>query len=146
MKKLFILSLVLFMSGCGTKVLNKGKIFTDDEKVAFEKVNSKTDVLKELGTPSATTMFGKDETWIYFGSVMRQTAFLNPYYEKYELNLLTFKDGKIQNRQTLTLKDKRNIHFDKSSTPIENAVELNPVEELFNNIGRFSTMPSGGPM
>ncbi len=100
--------------------------------------SSRSDVQALLGSPSATSMFG-GETWYYISALTQQYAFFPREEMEREVVAIRFDDrGMIEDMRTLTKADGNDIAVSGRETPTRGN-ELSIVQELFGNIGRFST-------
>ena len=62
-------------------------------------------------------------------------------YDNKTVLLAWVKGGRITKTQVLHDQDLPDVEIDPDETAIPAAIELNAIEELFNNVGRFS--PAG---
>lgn len=142
MKKIFLsfLSIIVF-SACTLQTKHRGYIFPDDLESQISDVKTTDDLEKKLGSPQARTVLG-DPVWIYYGV---DEDYHGPFpitYDNKKALLAWSKDGKITKTKILNDVDfDKDLKIDKDETPIPAAVELNAIQELVNNIGRFT--PSG---
>ena len=94
----------------------------------------------EIGAPQTRTMYG-DEVWVYYGADENMRGPFPITYDNKTVLLVWVKDGKIKNSKILHDDDLKDIKLADGETEIPAAIELNALEELVNNIGRFS--PAG---
>ncbi len=100
------------------------------------------DVIQLLGSPSTTATFD-DETWYYISQRTETVAFYAPETTDQKVLALKFdKAGLLKDMQTYTLKDGRAIAMVDRKTPTAGK-ELTLIEQVFGNIGKFSSGPSG---
>ncbi|MDR1826670.1 MAG: hypothetical protein LBQ49_03175 [Rickettsiales bacterium] len=110
-----------------------------DAEVAALKTTA--DLQRVFGSPQAKTIHG-DAVWIYYGADENYRGPLPlTYGNKTALLVWSDKSGKITKKKILRDKDLPQVWIDPDETPIPAAVELNALEELVNNIGRFT--PAG---
>ena len=62
-------------------------------------------------------------------------------YDNKTVLLAWVKNGRVTKTQVLHDEDLKDVRIASGETEIPAAIELNAIEELFNNIGRFS--PAG---
>ena len=94
-----------------------------------------------MGSPQARTIYG-DTVWIYYGARENHRGpFPITYDQKQALLVWSDKNGKITNTKILEDRDFPYMNIDNDETPIPAAIELNALEELVNNIARFT--PAG---
>lgn len=137
---LYVLCFVLCAS-CTLQTKHRGYIFPNDLDVQVSKLRTVSDLEKNFGSPQARTIFG-DNVLIYYGADENHRGPLPLTYDnKIVLLVWVDKDGKITQKKILRDDDLPNIWIDDDETQIPAAVELNAIEELINNIGRFT--PAG---
>ena len=93
-----------------------------------------------LGDPLAKTVYG-DTVWIYYGYDENYRGPLPLTYDNKTVLLATVRGNSVIKTQVLHDDELEKIAMDDDETAIPAAIELNALQELFNNIGRFS--PAG---
>lgn len=140
MKKIILILFCMIVSACTFQTKHRGYVFPDDlaDKVATVKTTAQLEDL--IGSPQVKTVHG-DEVWIYYGA---DENYHGPFPLTYDNKtvLLVWVDGR-RVTQTKILHDDElpDVKIDGDETEIPAAIELNAMQELFNNIGRFS--PAG---
>lgn len=132
------------MSGCAKNINHRGWI-ADNDLVAeiIPGVDDTSSVEASLGTPSAKSVFGNDETWYYISRTHQHVAFFRPDVTEQQIVLVAFDDrGTVEDVSELGLEDARLIDTVDKKTPTRGK-ELGFFEQIFSNIGRFSG--GGGP-
>jgi len=137
MKK-FLLFVMLFLCACQTK--HRGYVFPEDLETKLANIQTTAQLQEEIGDPQTKTIYG-DEVWIYYGADETLRGPFPVSYDNRVVLLVWVKNNKITQTKILHDKDLQNIEIAKGETKIPAAIELNALEELFNNIGRFS--PAG---
>ena len=141
MKKLMACFLLITMTGCATQTVRRGFIFPDDLEEQLAKFKTKRELEREFGSPQARTMFG-DNVWIYYGAnEIHRGPFPIIYEDRIALLVWSNPAGRITGTRVLRDDELPRMSIDPNETPIPAAIELNALEELVNNIGRFS--PAG---
>lgn len=139
MKKLFII-LMLVISACSLQTRHRGYVFPDDLESKVANIKTTTQLQDEIGDPQARTVYG-DEVWIYYSADENMRGpFANKYDNKTVL-LAWVKDSRVLKTKVLHDDDLKDVKMADGETVIPAAIELNALEEMFNNIGRFS--PAG---
>jgi outer membrane protein assembly factor BamE (lipoprotein component of BamABCDE complex) len=131
------------LGGCAKTVNQRGYLF-DDEVVEEIRagIDNRSSVSAALGTPSMTATFD-DETWYYVSQVKESIAFFEPNTVDQFILVVTFNDrGDVSDVSQLGLEDTNEISFVEQTTPTRGK-ELGFFEQIFSNIGRFS---SDGPV
>ena len=128
------------LAACALQSKHRGFIFSADFEEQLAKVKTSADLTRQFGSPQAETLFG-DKVWIYYGADEKYRGPLPVTYENKTALLAWIKDGKVSRTQVLRGDDFPDMWIDRDETPIPAAVELNALEELVNNIGRYT--PSG---
>ncbi|MBN2675865.1 MAG: hypothetical protein JXR30_01280 [Alphaproteobacteria bacterium] len=144
-KKIFIFGFIVLLTGCGTKVYKRGHLISPRASEEVGSVRTKADVFNILGTPGAISLYGKDDVWMYLSYEKEQTAFFTPNDTKYDLIIFRFAKGsnKVSEIKRYDLSQKVGFNPDSSETPVPGAIELSPLEELFNNVGKFNPVANG---
>ena len=139
MKKLLIVFL-LSLSACTFQTKHRGYVFPDDLESKIATIKTTAQLQDEIGDPQTRTIYG-DEVWIYYGADENMRGPLPVTYDNQTVLLAWVKNGRITKTKILHDDDLKNIKLADGETEIPAAIELNALEELFNNIGRFS--PAG---
>ena len=93
-----------------------------------------------IGAPQVKTVYG-DDVWVYYGADENYRGPLAPTFTNETVLLVWVRGNRVLKTQILHDVDLPDIEIADGETPIPAAIELNAIEELFNNIGRFS--PAG---
>ena len=139
MKK-FMLILAVLLSACTFQVKHRGYVFPPDLETVVADIKTTAQLQNEIGSPQVKTIYG-DEVWIYYGA---DENYRGPLPLKYDNKtvLLAWVDGtRVKEIQVLHDDDLPDVMIAEGETEIPAAIELNAIQELFNNIGRFS--PAG---
>lgn len=139
MKKLFII-LMLGMTACTFQTKHRGYVFPEDLESKVATIKTTKQLQDEIGDPQTRTLYG-DEVWIYYGADENMRGPFPKTYDNKTVLLAWVKNGRVVKTQILHDDDLQDVKLAEGETDIPAAIELNAIEELFNNIGRFS--PSG---
>ncbi|MBR5575290.1 MAG: hypothetical protein IKV93_01985 [Alphaproteobacteria bacterium] len=139
MKKIALFFIVL-LTACTFQTKHRGYVFPDklEEKVAGIKTTG--ELIEEIGAPQVKTIYG-DEVWIYYGADENYRGPLALTYTDEQVLLVWVQGKRVIKTQVLHDADLPDVKVAEGETKIPAAIELNAIEELFNNIGRFS--PAG---
>ena len=137
--KIFVLFAVL-LSACTFQTKHRGYVFPDDLETKIANIKTTRQLTDEIGDPQTRTVFG-DEVWIYYGADENLHGPFPTTYDNKTVLLAWVKGGNIVRTRVLHDDDLSDIKIADGETEIPAAIELNALEELFNNIGRFS--PAG---
>lgn len=139
MKKIALFFMVL-LTACTFQTKHRGYLFPDklEEKVAGIKTTG--ELIEEIGAPQVKTIYG-DEVWIYYGADENYRGPLALTYTDEQVLLVWVQGKRVIKTQVLHDADLPDVKVAEGETKIPAAIELNAIEELFNNIGRFS--PAG---
>ena len=142
MKKFTIYCLLCTLCfGCTFQTKHRGFIFPNDLETEIKDIKTTKDLEQKFGSPQARTVLG-DTIWIYYGADENYHGpFPITYDNKMAFLVWSDKNGKITEKKILKDYDFPDIWIDSDETPIPAAIELNAIEEMFNNIGRFT--PAG---
>jgi outer membrane protein assembly factor BamE (lipoprotein component of BamABCDE complex) len=127
------------MGGCAKTINQRGYLF--DEEVVEEiraGIDNRSSVTAALGTPSMTATFD-DETWFYVSQTKQNVAFFKPQTTEQKILVISFNDrGDVTDINNLGLDATNDINFEDDTTPTRGK-ELGFFEQIFSNIGRFSS-------
>ena len=139
MKKVFII-LALGLSACAFQTKHRGYVFPADLESKVANIKTTSQLQDEIGDPQARTVYG-DEVWIYYSADENLRGPFPETYDNKTVLLAWVKNGRVIRTQILHDQDLKDVNVARGETAIPAAIELNALEELFNNIGRFS--PAG---
>lgn len=140
MKKVCALLMMLMVVGCTFQTQHRGYVFPSDLQAEVATIKKTSELLDKVGAPQVKTVHG-DEVWIYFGADENYRGPLAPTFTNEMVLLAWVKGNKVLKTQVLHDADLPDVKIAEGETQIPAAIELNALEELFNNIGRFS--PAG---
>lgn len=142
MKKLFILFLlpIMTLSACTFQTKQRGYIFPTDLETQMSSVKTTKQLEDKLGSPLVKTVYG-DQVWIYYGASEHYRGPLPIIYDDKTVLLAWVNGERVSKTQILHDSDLPKVRLDKGETQIPAAIELNAIQELFNNVGRFT--PAG---
>ncbi|MBO7508778.1 MAG: hypothetical protein J6T57_00685 [Alphaproteobacteria bacterium] len=140
MKKIIFTLFVCTLAACTFQTKHRGYVFPDDlgDKIADVKTTAQLENL--IGAPQAKTIYG-DTVWIYFGENENYRGPLPLMYDNKTVLLVWVNGNRVVRTQILHDDDLPDVTIDSDETKIPAAIELNAMQELFNNVGRFS--PAG---
>ena len=139
MKKICVL-FILLLAACTFQTKHRGYVFPEDLDTKLANIKTVAQLQEEIGDPQTRTIYG-DEVWVYYSMEENMRGPFPVTYDNKTVLLAWVKDGRVLKTQVLHDKDLKNVKLADGETKIPAAIELNAIEELFNNIGRFS--PSG---
>ena len=140
MKKIVCVFCMFLVAACTFQTKHRGYVFPNDLENKIADVKTTAQLQDLVGAPQAKTIYG-DTVWIYFGE---DENYHGPFPLTYDNKtvLLAWVDGsRVTKTRVLHDDDLPDIVMDDDETEIPAAIELNAMQELFNNIGRFS--PAG---
>ncbi|MDL2295242.1 hypothetical protein LJC18_00265 [Lachnospiraceae bacterium OttesenSCG-928-E19] len=142
MKKLLVLFLlpIVFLSACTFQTKQRGYIFPDDLESQMASVKTTKQLEDKLGSPLVKTVYG-DPVWVYYGALEHFRGPLPVIYDDKTVLLAWVNGERVSKIQILHDEDLPKVRLDKGETQIPAAIELNAIQELFNNVGRFT--PAG---
>ena len=137
----YFLFLFVFLAACTLQTKHRGFIFPDNLESVIAKTKTTADLEKELGSPQTRTILGEN-IWIYYGTDENYHGpFPITYEDKTALLVWSDASGKIIKKKIMHDEDFAEMKIDQDETEIPAAIKLNALEELVNNIGRFT--PAG---
>lgn len=139
MKKIFII-LAVVLAGCTFQTKHRGYVFPPDLDTVVADIKTTKQLTDEIGSPQVKTIYG-DTVWIYYGADENYRGPLPLKYDN-QTALLAWVDGtRVKDIRVLHDDDLPDVIISEDETEIPAAIELNAIQELFNNVGRFS--PAG---
>jgi outer membrane protein assembly factor BamE (lipoprotein component of BamABCDE complex) len=139
MKKV-LLCFAVMLAACTFQTKHRGYVFPDDLAGLVENIKTTSALIEKIGAPQVKTMYG-DEVWVYYGADENYRGPLKPTFTDETVLLAWVRGNRVLKTQVLHDADLPNVKIAEGETEIPAAIELNAIEELFNNIGRFS--PAG---
>ncbi len=135
-----LMLLAIVLSACTFQTKHRGYVFpkTIDDDVAEIKTTSQ--LMERVGAPQTKTLYG-DEVWIYYGADENFRGPLPHTFTDKTVLLAWVRGNTVQRIKILHDDELEKIKIASGETEIPAAIELNAIQELFNNIGRFS--PAG---
>ncbi len=133
-----MLAFAAFLSACTMTVNHRGYV-PDQETIERLRagVDDRNSVTLMLGSPSSVATFD-DRTWYYVSKQTQRVAFLNEKVVDQRVLSVGFDEtGLVSEIHQYTLVDGRIIDPVTRETPTHGR-ELNVIEQLFGNIGRFN--------
>lgn len=140
MKKIILILCCVCLSACTFQTKHRGYVFPDDLDAKLATIKTTSQLQEEIGDPQTKTIYG-DEVWVYYGADENMHGPFPVTYDNKTVLLAWVKNGRVLKTQVLHDDDLTDVKLADGETKIPAAIELNALEELFNNIGRFS--PSG---
>ena len=139
MKKILLIFAVI-LSACTFQTKHRGYVFPENLENNLANVKTTTALIDAIGAPQVKTVYG-DDVWVYYGADENYRGPLAPTFTNETVLLVWVRGNRVLKTQILHDVDLPDIEIADGETPIPAAIELNAIEELFNNIGRFS--PAG---
>ena len=139
MKKAFLI-FMLGLAACTFQTKHRGYVFPDDLESKVANIKTTAQLQDEIGDPQTRTLYG-DEVWVYYGADENLRGPFPTTYDNKTVLLVWVKNNHVTKTKILHDDDLSDVKLADGETNIPAAIELNALEELFNNIGRFS--PAG---
>ncbi|MDR2413147.1 MAG: hypothetical protein LBD50_02960 [Rickettsiales bacterium] len=142
MKKIhLIFALCLLVCACTFQTKHRGYVFPENLESEVASLKTTAQLEEKFGSPQVKTIYGTP-VWIYYGADENYRGPLPLTYDNKTV-LLAWNDGagKIMQTKILHDADLPEIEPADGETEIPAAIELNALQELFNNVGRFK--PAG---
>lgn len=139
MKKILLIFVIL-LSACTFQTKHRGYVFPDNLSEKIANIKTTNALIDEIGSPQVKTVYG-DTVWIYYGADENYRGPLAPTFTNETVLLVWVRGNRVLKTQVLHDVDLPDVKIADGETQIPAAIELNVIEELFNNIGRFS--PAG---
>ena len=140
MKKIFLVCCFIVLGACTFQTKHRGYVFPENLEDKLSKVKTTTALIDDIGVPQVKTIYG-DEVWVYYGADENYRGPLAPTFDNKTVLLVWVRGKNVLKTQVLHDADLPVVNIAEQETEIPAAIELNALEELFNNIGRFT--PAG---
>lgn len=140
MKKIILFCLIFLTAGCTFQTKHRGYVFPDSLETVVADVKTTKQLTDAIGSPQAKTLYG-DTVWIYYGTDENYRGPMSLTYDNKTVLLAWVNGARVVKTQILKDADLPVVLLADGETEIPAAIELNALEELFNNVGRFS--PAG---
>lgn len=138
--KRIVLFLLVVLSACTFQTKHRGYVFPVDVESKVANVTTTEQLIDIVGVPQVKTVYG-DNVWIYYGADENYRGPLAPTFTNETVLLAWVRGNRVVRTAVLHDADLPDVVVADGETEIPAAIELNALEELFNNIGRFS--PAG---
>lgn len=140
MKMRILPAIIMALTACTFQTKRRGYVFPENLETVVADIKTTDQLQEKIGAPQVKTIHG-DTVWVYFGADENYRGPLAPTYTD-ETVLLAWVNGKrVVKTAVLRDADLPDVVIAEGETEIPAAIELNAIQELFNNIGRFS--PAG---
>jgi len=139
---LCVTSLLVSVSSC-VNTVTRGHL-KEDEVISHIKIGitSKTEVAKELGSPSSESSFG-DKTWYYVSTIKQNRSVFAPTItDQHTMEIVFDANEVVASVKEYSLADSKNVTIDPRITPTEGQ-HLGFFEQIFANLGRFNKDDNG---
>nr|MBQ0091229.1 hypothetical protein [Candidatus Enterousia merdequi] len=139
MKKILVL-LVVILSACALQTKHRGYVLPEDLESKIATIKTTEQLQEKIGDPQTRTIYG-DEVWVYYSADENMRGPLKKTYDNKTVLLVWVRGNNVVKTRVLHDEDLQDVKLAKGETAIPAAIELNAIEELVANIGRFS--PAG---
>ena len=133
-----IIFAILFfqLNSCGLKVTeNHGQVY--EENIDFQELQvgktTKKEIVELLGSPSTTSNFDDEQTWIYVSSEFKKFVFLDGSNTNQKILILSFNQTTLENKELLSKKDINDIKNEETITD-SRGKKINWIKEFFTNL------------
>ncbi len=139
MKKIIAICLIA-LAGCTFQTKHRGYVFPSDLDTVASEIKTTAQLQDKIGAPQVKTIYG-DDVWVYYGADENYRGPLPKTYDNKTVLLVWVRGDRVVKTQVLRDTDLPDVVIADGETEIPAAIELNALQELFNNIGRFT--PAG---
>ena len=133
-----IIFAILFfqLNSCGLKVTDKhGYIY--DENINFKELQvgktTKKEIVELLGSPSTTSNFDDEQSWMYISSKFKKFIFLDGSNTDQTILILSFNQKTLKNKELLSKNDINDIKYEETLTD-SRGKKINWIREFFTNL------------
>ena len=133
-----IIFAILFfqLNSCGLKVVeNHGQIYEKNTNFKDLQVGktTKNEIVELLGSPSTTSNFDDEQSWIYISSEFKKFVFLDGSNTDQKILILSFNQNTLKNKELLSKNDINNIDYEETLTD-SRGKKVNWIKEFFTNL------------
>lgn len=139
MKKIIAICLIA-LAGCTFQTKHRGYVFPSDLDTVASEIKTTAQLQDKIGAPQVKTIYG-DDVWVYYGADENYRGPLPKTYDNKTVLLAWVRGDRVVKTRVLHDADLPDVVIADGETEIPAAIELNALQELFNNIGRFT--PAG---
>lgn len=134
--KITFVILFFQLNSCGLKVVeNHGQIY--EKNIDFKELQvgktSKNEIVQLLGSPSTTSNFDNEQSWIYISSEFKKFIFLDGSNTDQKILILSFNQNTLENKELLSKNDINNIKYEETLTD-SRGKKINWIKEFFSNL------------
>ena len=134
--KIIFAILFLQLNSCGLKVVeNHGQIY--EKNVDFEELkvgkSTKKEIVQLLGSPSTTSNFDDEQSWIYISSEFKKFIFLDGSNTDQKILILSFDQKTLKNKELLSKNDINDIDHEETLTD-SRGKKISWIKEFFTNL------------
>lgn len=140
MKRFGFYLLIFLTCACTFQTKHRGYVFPDDLDKQAAGIKTTTQLQEKFGSPQVKTING-DLVWIYYGTDENYHGPLPLSYDEKTVMLAWVNGDSVTKTKILRNDELPDVIIADGETPIPAAIELNALEELVNNVGRFK--PAG---
>ena len=133
-----IIFAILFfqLNSCGLKVVeNHGQIY--GKNINFKELQvgktTKNEIVELLGSPSTTSNFDNEQSWIYISSEFKKFIFLDGSNTDQKILILSFNQNTLKNKELLSKNDINNIEYEETLTD-SRGKKVNWIKDFFSNL------------
>ena len=134
--KIFFAILFFQFNSCGLKIVeNHGQVY--EKNINFKELEvgktKKDDVVELLGSPSTTSNFDDEQSWIYISSEFKKFIFLDGSNTDQKVLILSFNQNTLKNKELLSRNDINDIDYEDTITD-SRGKKINWIKEFFTNL------------
>ena len=133
-----IIFTILFfqLNSCGLKVVeNHGQIYgknLDLNELEIGKT-TKNEIVELLGSPSTTSNFDNEQSWIYISSEFKKFVFLDGSNTDQKILILSFNQNTLKNKEILSKNDINSIQYEETITD-SRGKKITWIRQFFTNL------------
>ena len=124
------------LNSCGLKVVeNHGQIYgknLDLDEFQIGKT-TKNEIVELLGSPSTTSNFDNEQSWIYISSEFKKFVFLDGSNTDQKILILSFNENTLKNKEILSKNDINSIQYEENVTD-SRGKKISWIRNFFTNL------------
>ena len=94
---------------------------------------TKNEIVELLGSPSTTSNFDNEQSWIYISSEFKKFIFLDGSNTDQKILILSFNQNTLKNKELLSKNDINNIEYEETLTDSKGK-KVSWIKDFFSNL------------
>ena len=137
-RNILYLLIIILTCSCINRFEDHGYSFELTQYQPKTGISSRSEIIRNMGSPTLMTYINDEITWIYFEEKTKRMLFFKPTIIKRKILTLSFdQDNIAKNVKYYDLEDENNFDFSYKHTKVRE-IKKNWFVEIFSNIGQVT--------